>query len=167
MREQTNNRIKTLLNVLHATSRWVSGVSLVVMTLIIGWQVYARFVLNNSPSWSEGSALLLMSWFILLGAAAGIRYGDHLGFTVGLVLAPPPLRRLMRCLTFTLMVLFGALMAWYGTALVQGTWAGNMPGMILPQGVDYIPLVVGGILIAIFSLEKLIQVASDPEALEF
>ena len=144
-----------VLDLLSWLSRWVAGVSLALMSLVISWQVYARY---DSPSWSEGTALLLMGWFILIGAAAGVRRGDHLGFTVGLLMAPPRVRMVMRTVTYLLMVLFGALMAWCGVELVRGTWAGNIPGMILPQGVDYIPLVAGGLLIAIFSAEKLVQV---------
>lgn len=158
---------KTLMRVLDGLSvlsRWVAGISLVLMTLVISWQVYARYVLNDSPSWSEGTALLFMSWFILVGAAVGVRHGDHLGFTVGLMLAPPRLRRVMQTTSFVLMVMFGGLMAWYGAELVVGTWAGNMPGMALPQGVDYIPLIVGGILIAVFSAEQTIRVhLTSPE----
>lgn len=155
--------VTRILDLLSLLSRWVASVSLVLMTLVIAWQVYGRYILNDSPSWSEGTALLLMSWFILIGAAAGVRHGDHLGFTIGLLMAPPKVQMAMRTVTYLLMMLFGVLMAWYGVDLVRGTWAGNMPGMFLPQGVDYIPLVVSGALIAIYSTEKLLQVYTLPE----
>jgi TRAP-type C4-dicarboxylate transport system permease small subunit len=32
-----------------------------------------------------------------------------------------------------------------------------MPGLGIPQGMDYVPLTVGGVLIALFSLEKLVR----------
>ncbi len=48
-----------------------------------------RYLLNDSPSWTEPLSLLLMSWFILLGAAVGVREGDHLGFEIGLHYAAP------------------------------------------------------------------------------
>lgn len=157
------NTATRIVDLLSGISRWVAGVALVLMTLVISWQVYARYILNDSPSWSEGTALLLMGWFILIGAAAGVRHGDHLGFTVGLMMAPPRLRVAMRTVTYLLMCIFGLLMALNGFELVRGTWAGNIPGMILPQGVDYIPLVVGGILIAVFSAERLVQVYTRTE----
>lgn len=152
-----------ILDLLSWVSSWVAGSSLVLMSLVISWQVFARYVLNDSPSWSEGSALLLMGWFILIGAAVGVRHGDHLGFTICLLIAPPRVRMLMSTVTYLLMILFGFLMSFYGVGLVRGTWAGNMPGMILPQGVDYIPLVASGVLIAIYSTEKLLQVYSLPK----
>lgn len=136
---------------------WISGVGLLVMTCAVAWQVTGRYVLNDSPSWTEPFSLLLMSWFILLGAAVGVREGDHLGFEIGLHFAPPPLRRAMEAFTHILVIFFGAGMAWYGWELAMGTWDAKMAGIDIPQGFDYLPLVGGGALIALFSLEKLLS----------
>ena len=46
----------------------------------------------KTPIWVEAGSLFLMSWFILLGAAVGVRESDHLGFEVGLIMSPPPMR---------------------------------------------------------------------------
>ena len=51
---------------------YLAGLGVVLMTIIIGWQVFGRYVLNDTPSWSEPLSLQLMSWFILLGAAVGV-----------------------------------------------------------------------------------------------
>ena len=61
------------------------------MTVFVAWQIFGRYVLNQSPSWTEPASLLLMSWFILLGSAVGVREGNHLGFEIGLHM---PRRRL-------------------------------------------------------------------------
>lgn len=135
---------------------WIAGLGLLAMTAAVAWQVTGRYVLNDSPSWTEPFSLLLMSWFILLGAAVGVREGDHLGFEIGLHFAPPWLRRLMQLTTHVLITAFGVCMAVYGWELAMGTWSAKMAGVNLPQGVDYLPLAGGGVLIALFSFEKLL-----------
>ncbi len=145
---------------------WISGIGLLVMTGCVTWQVIGRYILNDSPSWTEPFSLLLMSWFILLGAAVGVREGNHLGFEIGLHYAPPPLRRAMEIVTDLLVLFFGIAMAWYGWALAMGTWAAKMAGVNLPQGVDYLPLAGGGVMIALFSLEKLLVHATSREVEE-
>jgi TRAP-type C4-dicarboxylate transport system permease small subunit len=135
---------------------WISAVGLVLMTLFVAWQIFGRYVLNDSPSWTEPAALLLMSWFILLGGAVGVRENDHLGFEIGLHVAPPPVRLAMQAMTFVLITGFGIAMAVYGWQLAAGTWSAKMAGINLPQGMDYLPLVGGGVLIALFAFEKLI-----------
>jgi hypothetical protein len=58
------------------------------MTGMVAWQVFCRYVLNDSPSWTEPGAVMLMSWFIFLGAAVGVRENYHLGFDVLLYVVP-------------------------------------------------------------------------------
>lgn len=159
--------LRPLRRAVGAVSRlalWLAGLGLVAMTLAVAWQVFGRYVLNASPSWTEPASLLLMSWFILLGAAVGVREGNHLGFEIGLHLAPPRLRRAMMLTTHVLVTGFGAAMAWYGWQLAMGTWSAKMAGVGLPQGVDYLALVGGGALIALFSLEKILIDLTEPPA---
>src|SRR5262245_29873003 len=63
-------------------------VALASMTLVEAWQVYARYVLNDSPSWTEPVVLLLMSAAMMFGAAAGVRSESHFGFFIVLHVAP-------------------------------------------------------------------------------
>lgn len=149
--------LRHLVRLLSRIALAISGLGLVAMTAAVFWQVIGRYVLNASPSWTEPLSLLLMSWFILLGAAVGVREGMHLGFEIGLHFASPPLRRAMEITTHVLVMFFGAAMAWYGWDLAAGTWSAKMAGVDLPQGVDYLPLVGGGALIALFSFEHLLS----------
>ncbi|OYX04462.1 MAG: C4-dicarboxylate ABC transporter permease [Rhizobiales bacterium 32-66-8] len=148
--------LRVLVRWLSRAALWISGLGLIVMTCAVMWQVLGRYVFNDSPSWTEPFSLLLMSWFILLGAAVGVREGDHLGFEIGLHYASPPVRRVMEVATHLLVMLFGGAMAWYGWDLAMGTWSAKMAGINVPQGVDYLPLVGGGALICLFSFEKLL-----------
>ncbi len=71
---------------------WLAGVGLVLMTVFVAWQVFCRYVLNDSPSWTEPGSVMLMSWFIFLGAAVGVRENYHLGFDVLLYVLPKAAR---------------------------------------------------------------------------
>ncbi|MCB8821815.1 TRAP transporter small permease [Microvirga rosea] len=152
-----------VLSVVNRAALWISGAGLVLMTVFVAWQVFGRYVLNQSPSWTEPAALLLMSWFILLGSAVGVREGNHLGFEIALHYAPHGIRRIMLAVTEVMVVAFGIAMAWYGAELASGTWSAAMPGLPIPQGMDYVPLAVGGVLIALFSLEKLVRLLAAGE----
>jgi TRAP-type C4-dicarboxylate transport system permease small subunit len=149
--------LSRILGVINKAALWISGAGLILMTLFVAWQIFGRYVLNESPSWTEPAGLLLMSWFILLGSAVGVREGNHLGFEIALHYAPHGARQLMLIVTEVLVIGFGVAMAWYGMDLAAGTWSAAMPGLPIPQGMDYVPLVVGGILIALFALEKLVR----------
>ena len=76
------SKLTTFTHRLARTAIVISAAGLVLMTLIIGWQVFARYVLNASPAWSESSALLLMLYYIMLAAAVGVYENFHLGLKI-------------------------------------------------------------------------------------
>lgn len=49
---------------------WISGLAIVIMSVIIPWGVYARKVLGTGSSWPEPVAILCMVIFTFFGAAA-------------------------------------------------------------------------------------------------
>lgn len=134
---------------------WVSGAGLTLMTIIIFWQVFSRYVLNRSPSWTESFSVLLMGWFIFLGAAVGVRERTHLGFDVLLYVLPGSAKAVLRSISDLVVLAFGAGMIVYGVQLARLTWNTVMPSLTLPGGVSFLPVILGGALVCLFSLERL------------
>ncbi|WP_376742927.1 TRAP transporter small permease [Ensifer canadensis] len=151
--------VRPVLARLSRLSLYISGLGLVTMTAIVGWQVFARYVLNDTPSWSEPLSLHLMSWFILLGAAVGVRESVHLGLDFVRHSASPAVQRLMDIVSLALIVLFGLAMSFYSILLAAGTWAATIPVLGWPGGVDFFPMIAGGLLIALFAAERLADVS--------
>jgi TRAP-type C4-dicarboxylate transport system permease small subunit len=152
--------LSTVARVLGAVSNlalWLAGFAMVAMTLIVGAQVIFRYALNSSIVWSEPVSVLLMGWFIFLGSAVGTREGFHLSFDLLGHVVPPSVRRAMESLSDLIVLIFGAAMAFYGYQLGAAAWGARMPAIGLPDGVSMIPVVLGGILVAVFSLERLLR----------
>lgn len=147
-------RLHSLSSFLSKAAIFISAVGLVGMTFTVAWQVFGRYVLNDSPTWGEPIAIQLMGWFILLGSAVGIRENYHLGFDVLRVMAPPRVARIMATASMVAVLVFGIAMVIYGTQLVIGTWTATLPVLGWPGGTDFMPIVAGGILIVLFCLEQ-------------
>jgi TRAP-type C4-dicarboxylate transport system permease small subunit len=146
--------LSRLLNVFSKTALWISGVGMVAMTAAVAWQVWGRFVLNDTPSWTEPLSLFLMMWFILLASAVGVRERFHLGLDLIRDIVPEPVRVAMDIASFVIVGAFGVAMAWYGWELVDGTWSATIPVLNIPEGTTYLPLIFSGVLIALFSVER-------------
>jgi TRAP-type C4-dicarboxylate transport system permease small subunit len=149
-------RLARTLSVVSTAALWLAGTGLVVMTVIVGWQVFTRYVLNWSNAWTEPAAVLLMSWFIFLGAAVGIRENYHLGFDVLLYVLPKSSKRVLRSISDVVVIGFAIGMIFYGLQLVALGWPARMPSLGIPEGMKYLPIVCGGVLIILFSLERLV-----------
>ncbi|KAA2214010.1 TRAP transporter small permease [Teichococcus oryzae] len=142
----------------------IAAVSLVAMTFVVAWAVFGRFVLNDTPAWADVVAMLLMGWVILGAAAAGVREGFHMGFDTLKEALPAPLRKLCDAVSDLVVMLFGLGMAWFAADLAMGVWDATLPAIGLPGAVEYLPLVIGGLMIALFGLERLAAHLSGAEA---
>jgi len=132
----------------------VAGLLLIVLT--VAWQVFGRYVLNNPPTWAEGLALLLILYVTLIAAAVGVRDAGHIGMESLLVLAPERVRIQVERGIHVLVALFGAAMVWNGWLLGASVMNYKIPGLSVPEGLRYVPLVVSGALIVLFSVEHII-----------
>ncbi|UEM21663.1 TRAP transporter small permease [Skermanella mucosa] len=154
-----------LLDVLSRLALWIGGFGLVAMTAAIAWQVWGRFVVGDTPSWTEPVSLFLMLWFILLVAAVGVRERFHLGLDLIRDTVPEPVRVAMDLFSFVIVGLFGGAMAWYGLELVLGTWSAIVPVLGIPEGMNYLALVVSGVLIVLFSIERALILLVERKAM--
>jgi TRAP-type C4-dicarboxylate transport system permease small subunit len=142
---------------------WLAGIGLVLMTAFVAWQVFCRYVLNDSPSWTEPGSVMLMSWFIFLGAAVGVRENNHLGFDVLLYVLPGSGKRVLRMISDVVILAFGVGMVWYGTQLSILTWNTTLPSLGVSGAFDYFPVVGGGVLVVLFALERIVRrIAGEP-----
>jgi TRAP-type transport system small permease protein len=135
-------------------------IGMVTLVAITGWQVYGRYVLRSTPVWVEGAALLLILYISFCVAAVGVREKFHIGIVTIPKLLNPQARRTLEGVNDLILLLFGLGMAWWGLDLVQRTWNRLLPVVGLPVGVKYIPLVICGVLIVLFTLERLLFLAA-------
>lgn len=148
--------MSALSRLLSRIALYASALGLVGMTAIIGWQVFARYVLSASPSWTEQAALYLMLWFILFAAAAGVREGFHIRLTLAEMALTGRSRTLLRVICHLIVLVFGLFMTWNGAELVAATWQHVIPTIGLPRGSAYLPVVGAGALVAFFSIEQIV-----------
>ena len=135
---------------------WIAGIGLVAMTVIVAYQVFMRYVVNASPSWTEGGSIMIMSWFIFLGAAVGVRENFHMGFDVLLYVLPPGGKAWLRAISDLAIFAFALGMVHYGGELAVRGWSVRIPVLGLPQTFTYLPIVLSGVLMVAFSLERLL-----------
>lgn len=142
-----------------------AGVALVAMAAVEAWQVFARYVLNDSPGWTEPLALFLLNTAMSLGAGAGVRLRSHFGFFMLAHAAPPAIARALDVFAILVVAALGAVIALWGFELLADGWGIAMAGTSLPQSAAYLPMSIGGALMCVFAIERLV-LALRPAAAE-
>ncbi len=133
------------------------AVALLLLVIVsVQWQVFGRYVLNDTPTWAEALAMLLVLFVTALGLAVGVRDAGHIGLESMVALLPERWQRRVELLIHALVGLFGALMVSGGWTWASGKWAEKKPMLPVPDGIDYVPLIIAGVLIVLFSIEHII-----------
>lgn len=128
---------------------------LIAMTAVIGWQVFGRFVLNSSPSWTEQAALLLMIWYVFFAAAAGVWERFHIRIEILEQRLSPVRTRQLRIAIHAIIAVFGLVLLVYGAQLAWLVRDHVVPSLGISRGVAYLPIPVAGLLTIIFSIGRM------------
>lgn len=129
---------------------------LLALILCVQWQVIGRYLLNDTPTWAENLALLLVLFVTAFGLAVGVRDAGHIGLESMVALLPQRWQHRIEMVIHVLVAVFGALMARSGWQWAVAKWDERKPMMPVPDGIDYVPLVIAGVLIVLFSIEHLV-----------
>ena len=133
----------------------VSGASLVLISAVIPWGVYTRYVLNSAASWPEPMAILLTIVLTFIGAAACYRAGTHMRITIVIDLLFPTRRRAGDVLSEALVALISVFMVVWGAGLCTTTWHQSIAEFpVLSVGLTYLPIPIGGALTLLFVIER-------------
>jgi len=149
-------RYVRLMDALNRACVFVAGVCLVVITIIIPYGVFCRYVLNSAASWPEPMAVLLM--IVLSFLSAVVCYREYLHIGVGLL--PNALngrsKQLLGWVIEVCMLATNVFMLWYGIKLIQVTWYQSIAEFpLLSVGVAYLPIPIGGAITLLFVIERL------------
>jgi TRAP-type C4-dicarboxylate transport system permease small subunit len=134
----------------------IAGSALVLISAVIPWAVFTRYVINSASSWPEPTAVLLTIVLTFFGAAACYRIGLHMNVTLVVGLLPKRLRRFSDVLVEVLMGVMAVFMAVKGAALCEATWSNTIADFpSLSVGVVYLPIPIGGVILLLFVIEHL------------
>ena len=136
---------------------------LLAVIACVQWQVFGRYVMNDTPTWAEALAMLLVLFVTAFGLAVGVRDAGHIGLESMVALLPPVWQRRMEVLIHALVGLFGALMVQGGWLWMVAKWGEKKPMLPVPDGIDYLPVVIAGALIVLFSIEHIVAILRGEE----
>jgi len=134
----------------------VGCTALVLISAIIPWAVFTRYVLNSAASWPEPLAILLTIVLTFIGAAAAYRLNLHMNISYFADKLPPVPRRLLEIVVQLLMAVIALFMVIWGEKLVEVTWHNTIADFpFLSVGITYLPIPLGGVCLLLFIIERI------------
>ena len=142
----------------------VAVVGLMAIVACVSFQVFGRYIMNDTPTWAEALALVLVIWVTMFGAAVGVRDAGHIGMESLLVLVPERVRvRSSEIVIHGLVGVFGALMAYNGALLAISVMDYKIPTLGIPEGSTTCRWRSPARLILLFSIEHIVALLHGTE----
>lgn len=152
-----------IIQAIDRVSGWLSRLTVVVaaamavvMITSLCLEVFFRFALRHSLSWSEELALLLFTWIVLLLGSVGVREGFHVRVSLIVDRLPGAARMAIERLVMAGLVLFGLVMANDGWEMVVRNWDQVAPATRYPLPFMYAAVPTMGLLVALHAFVRLV-----------
>lgn len=145
--------MKQLRNVIDKVMRVLNAAAMAVLTLLVIWQVFTRYILNSPSTWSEELAAYMFAWVTVFGAAYVFGKREHMNIPVVVERFSLRNQNSLQILAEVLNLIFTLTIMVYGgyeiTKLTMGQMSSSLP---LQMGYFYMCIPISGIFIALYSV---------------
>jgi TRAP-type C4-dicarboxylate transport system permease small subunit len=132
-----------------------------ILSVLVSWQVFARYVLRDSPYWVEELVVTGMMWVGLLGAAACVWTGSHMSLELVVKRLPERFKVVVETIVDLGIGGFAVFLLTQGWVLAETTMSSQMSTVPLPLGYTYIVIpIAGGFMILFAFLRAYLKIAS-------
>jgi TRAP-type C4-dicarboxylate transport system permease small subunit len=136
-------------------AEYAVAVIFAAMCLVGLLQVFNRFVLNRSISWSEEFQIYCHVWIVFLAIPIAYRYGAHMSVDSLRGLLPPRIGRAFDFLIELLWIWFAVSLAWLSWVVSEVAKLQSSPGLEIPMSYVYYSMVVGGAYLLLVVLRRI------------
>ncbi len=120
-------------------------------------QVFTRYVLANSLTWTHELDILLMIWAVWLGAAIGIHRKAHLRISILSDRLSGANQKILTVVIDLLTLTFLVVLGWKGIAVIESVEGTVLTSMDLPRGFVVSAAPVGAAFMILFFLPILFE----------
>ena len=157
----------------YAAEDWLAVALFWVLGLIVFYQFFTRYALNDSAAWTEEIARYFLIGTVFIGAAMGVRKNNHIQVDFFYRVLPHRLMRWMSTLVDAVRIVFFAACVFMTWQLIMKIGSSRMAVVELPMGLVYGAVLVGFVLmtwraigVAIANWKRGASVLEQPELAE-
>lgn len=125
------------------------------MVIVGGMQVFSRYVLHNSLSWSEEFQKFSHIWLIFLAIPLAYKRDSHIGMNIVIDKLPARAQYILRILIDAMWFGLGIILIVYTASIMKVAKMQTSPGLGLRMDLVYFCIVIGGFYLCLVALRKL------------
>lgn len=137
---------------------WLVAAVFGVIVVIALIQVFNRFALNSSLSWSEEAQIFGHIWIVFLGIPIALQRGAHLYIETFCDKLPRRARLVFDVAVEVMWAAFGVSLIVLGWMVARVAHLQESPGLEVPMSWPYAGMVLGGAYLLLVSLRRIFGV---------
>ena len=140
---------------LQSCAEVTAAVFLIGIIFCVLVQVFCRYILKVTSTWTQEIAVYCFMWLTMVGAPLMVRRGEH--FVIPLFIDKVKYKRVFLCMIDLMVLAVGAVFLLYGVRFVQSGLGKTSVAAHLPFIFVYIAYPIGGALTVFFAFEMLLE----------
>lgn len=145
---------------------WSVIIAMAAIAIVVPYEVFGRYVLGSMSMWSNEFSQYALVWASMLGGAVGLNRGYQVGITSLTDSVSPETARVIQGIGFVIVLVFLALVSYYGFAQMWMNRNQSSSTMGIPMSVPYSALPIGFALMFLVTVEQLIDLVNSTPAEE-
>lgn len=155
--QSLGRRYLQLIDGINKVTGWVLALMLAIMTVFIFWQVFARFVVGNSLTFSEELSRFLMIWLTMLGSAYALRRGTLIAVDMLPDMLKGKAKKAVKALITFMVIIFAYVLVTYGWEMSMAVSTQTAPSTRLSMFYPMFALPAGGFLLILNAIAVLVE----------
>lgn len=155
--EAVSDVFDAVLAVLDRLAQWLAIALVGVIAVAMILQVFFRYVVNSSLSWSEELSVWSLVWLVFIGSVVLIRNWEHINIPTFVNWLPLGLRPGVVIVAKCLSIVFLATMTYLGFEMILFGFHADAPVLHLSTRWAKLSIPVGGALMCLFALGVLLK----------
>ncbi len=140
------------------TERVILLILLVTMSIVTILQVFMRYVLENSLSWSEELARFAFIWLIYIGISYGVKKAKHIRVEALLTVFKLRGKYFINLVAHLLFLFFAVYAVYYGFTIFEAIHQSGQraPSLGIPMSIMYLGMPIGMLLTSIRLVQRIV-----------
>jgi len=145
---------KSFVSIFTGIYKYILILLTLIMFVIVGANVFARFVLNSSLGWGDELARFIFIWISFLGAVFAYTTDDHVGlnFLVAKI-ESARVQNIVSIISDLFILLVVGFITYYGY-IVAVSATNVSPALYIPMSLIYAVVPVSGLMMVVINLMK-------------
>lgn len=134
----------------------IAGAALIVVVLAAVWGVLTRYVTAQPAAWASEVSAIGFAWCVFVGAAAGLKRGQHVAIDLLTAALPEPVRAAVDRFAAVVVLAVAAVITWLSAQFTVEAWDNPTAVLRLPSSVLYGAAVLGFGLMTLRAAQRLV-----------